>query len=126
MSGSTKIEGLQKSGEPHSPPLNKAVSLRGKICPERIRDRLEGRIPTRWRPWTREINGFRIGPAADLILVSLSGKRLIWSGGGVWPPGGVHDFADEFLEDVFEGNHGLGLAVLVDEAGEVRAAGTQS
>ena len=54
----------------------------------------------------------------------LSGRRLIWSG-GVWQPGGVHYFADEFFEDVFEGDHGLGLAVVVDEAGEVRAAATQ-
>jgi hypothetical protein len=94
-------------------------------CSERIRDRLEGRIPTRWRPSTRQINGFLTSPSADLILVGGSGKRLIWPGGGVWPPGGIHDFTDEFFEDVFEGDHGLGLAVLVDEAGEVRAAGTQ-
>src|SRR5829696_10270350 len=68
---------------------------------------------------------FLTSPSADLILVGVSGKRLIWPGGGVWPPGGIHDFADEFLEDVFEGDHGLGMAVLVDEAGEVQAAGTQ-
>jgi hypothetical protein len=50
---------------------------------------------------------------------------LIWSGGGVWPPGGVHYFADELFEDVFEGDHGLGMAVVVDEAGEVGAAAAQ-
>jgi hypothetical protein len=74
---------------------------------------------------TRQINHFLIAPSAGLILVGLSGKRLIWFGGGAWAPSGVHNFTDEFFEDVFEGDHGLGLAVLVDEAGEVRAAATQ-
>ena len=50
---------------------------------------------------------------------------MSWSGTGIWPPRGVHYLADEFFEDVFEGDHGLGLAVVVDEAGEVRAATTQ-
>ena len=56
--------------------------------------------------------------------VDLSGRRLIWSG-GVWQSGGVHYFADEFFEDIFECDHSLGMAVVVDEAGQVRAAATQ-
>jgi hypothetical protein len=55
--------------------------------------------------------------------VDLSGRRLIWSG-GVWQSGGVHYFTDEFFEDIFEGDHSLGPAVVVDEAGQVRAAAT--
>ena len=55
--------------------------------------------------------------------VGLSGRRFIWSG-GVWQSGCVHYFADEFFEDIFEGDHSLGMAVVVDEAGHVRAAAT--
>jgi len=47
---------------------------------------------------------------------------LIWSGSVVRPPGGVHYFADEFFEDVFEGDHGLGMAVVVDKEA-VRSSG---
>ena len=39
--------------------------------------------------------------------------------GCVWAPGGVRYFAYELFEDVFERDHALGLAVLVDEPGKV-------
>jgi hypothetical protein len=39
--------------------------------------------------------------------------------GGIRSPGGVHYFADELFEDVFEGNQSAGLAVLVDQASKV-------
>jgi hypothetical protein len=58
------------------------------------------------------------------ISSGLSGRRLLWSGSVVLPPGGVHNFADELFEDVFEGDYGLSLAVVVDEAGEVGTATT--
>jgi hypothetical protein len=39
--------------------------------------------------------------------------------GGILLAGGVHYFADELFEDVFEGNQASCLAVLVDQASEV-------
>jgi hypothetical protein len=50
--------------------------------------------------------------------VGLSGRLLIRSR-GLCQPGRVHHFADEFFKDIFEGDHGVGLAAVVDEAGEV-------
>ena len=52
-----------------------------------------------------------------LFILSLSGD--------IWTAGGVGDFADEMFEDVFECNQTAGLAILVDQAGEVRAAAAQ-
>jgi hypothetical protein len=45
--------------------------------------------------------------------------------GGICSAGGVHDFADELFEDVFECNQAAGLAVVVDQAGKVGAAAAQ-
>src|SRR5215212_8050536 len=44
---------------------------------------------------------------------------------GIWSAGSVGDFADELFEDVFECNQAAGLAVLVCQPSEVRAAAAQ-
>jgi hypothetical protein len=68
-----------------------------------------GGLPLPSRPPKRPRH--MIGQAGS--MGGLSRRLLIWSG-GVSQPSRVHDFADKFFEDIFESDHGVGLAVVVD------------
>ena len=67
----------------------------------------------------RDRDGFNTLSLASLLLEWAGSRESFVLSGFVLASGGVSYFSDELFEDVFEGDHALRLAVLVDEPGKV-------